>query len=279
MLIRDFTDTEQRHLSDIAMKASQIGDPDPAEIQGFMVEVVNGFKDRAVRELIERVKVEDEGFQSNFWGLVREFSLIDARRNYSIVQARLQTINRLDAAIKAGATEVPEIHRIIKEFPWLLDPRWSLLGDEVNLKTMSEDYTEETDKTTGDRLDFLFALQPKQPARPDQILVVEIKRGRKSDGTVHRVNEGEVSKFHHYMLAVREHYSRNSTPPAVSGLMIASGYTRKADRVRQALQSSREVRLEFKTWDSVIENTRLLHTGWLQVTRRASTVGQNDGGS
>ena len=271
-LIKDFTATEQRHLSDIARKASKIGDPDPAEVQDFMVEVVNGFKDKAVRELIERVRVEDEGFQSDFWGLVREFSLIDARRNYSIVRARLQTIKRLDVAIKAGATEVPNIHKVIKEFPWLLDPRWSLLGDEVDLKDMAERYTPMFDNETGDRLDFLFALQPKPPAQPDEILVVEIKRGRKSDGTIHRANEQEVSKFHHYVLAVTDHYSSNTSPPTVSGLMIANKYTKKADLVRKSLQNNREVKLEFKTWNSVINNTRLLHTGWLQVTRRASTV-------
>ena len=132
-LIQDFTPTERQHLSDIAGKASQIGDPDPASVREFMAEVVNGFKDKAVRELMERVRVEDEGFQDTFWGLVREFSLIDARRTLSIVKARLITIDRLDAAIKAGATEVPEIHCVIKEFPWILDPRWSLLGDEVEL--------------------------------------------------------------------------------------------------------------------------------------------------
>ena len=145
-LIQGFTSTEQRHLGDIAKKVAQIGDPDPAEVHDFMVEVVNGFKDKAVRELMERVKVEDEGFQSNFWGLVREFSLIDARRNYSIIQARLETIDRLDAAIKAGATEVPEIHGVIKEFPWLLDPRWSLLGDEVSLDEIGEDYEPTIDR-------------------------------------------------------------------------------------------------------------------------------------
>ena len=102
-MLKDFTETEQRHLADIARKASLIGDPDPSEVHDFMVEVVNGFKDRAVRELMERVQYEDEGFQTNFWGLVREFSLIDARKNYSIIQARLETIERLGAAIKAGA--------------------------------------------------------------------------------------------------------------------------------------------------------------------------------
>ena len=266
-LLKDFTATEQRHLGDIARKVSQIGDPEPSEVHEFMVEVIDGFKDKAVRELMERVQFEDEGFQSNFWGLVREFSLIDARKNYSIIRARLETIDRLDAAIKAGASEVPEIHDTIKAFPWLLDPRWSLLGDEVNLDTLTERYEPTIDPVTGDRLDFLFILQPKAPAPLDELLLVEIKRGYKSDGSVHSASEAEVNKFHAYVLAVEREYARNSMPPSVSGLMIANGYTQRANLVKESLQGVQRVKLEFKTWDNVMENTRRLHTGWLEVTQ------------
>ena len=265
-LLKEFTQTEQRHLGDIAKKAAKIGDPDPEEVHDFMVEVVNGYKDRAVRELMERVRVEDEGFQTNFWGLVREFSLIDARKNYSIIRARLETIERLDAAIKAGATEVPEIHNVIKEFPWILDPRWSLLGDEIDPATLQEPYSPAHDDETGQRLDFLFMLRPKSPAPFDEVLVVEIKRGVKSNGRTHRVSEAEVNKFHSYVLGVYADFGRNTSPPSVNGLMIASGYTATADRTRRSLEQVREVRLEFQTWDTVIENTRRLHAGWLEVT-------------
>ena len=277
-LLKDFTATEQRHLGDIARKISQIGDPEPSEVHDFMVEVIDGFKDRAVRELMERVQFEEEGFQSNFWGLVREFSLIDARKNYSIIQARLGTIDRLGAAIKAGATEVPEIHKVIKEFPWILDPRWSLLGDEIDPATLQEHYEPTLDDETEQRLDFLFILRPQAPAPFDEILVVEIKRGVKSNERIHRVSEEEVNKFHSYVLGVYANYSLNTAPPAVSGLMVASGYTERANRTRRSLEQVREVRLEFQTWDSVIENTRRLHTGWLEVTRvnRTPSVEEND---
>ena len=271
-LLKDFTETEQRVLGDIAKKAAQIGDPDPGQVHDFMVEVVNGYKDRAVRELIERVQVEDEGFQSSFWGLVREFSLIDARKNLSIIQARLETIERLDVAIKAGATEVPEIHTIVKRFPWLLDPRWSLLGDEVDPNTLSEAYTPTIDGETGDRIDFLFILQPRAPASADEVLVVEIKKGYKSNGQLHSARDTEVQKFHSYVLGVREHYaSANTAVPMVHGLMIANSYTDRANRLRLSLQQLQDVRLEFRTWDAVIDHTRSLHTSWLEVTRRAAS--------
>ena len=272
-LISDFTETEQRHLIDIAKHASEIGDPDPDQMLAFMEEIVTGFKDKAVRELMERVRVEDNVFQTSFWGLVREFSLIDARKNYSLIRARLQTIERLDHAIKVGATEVPEVHEIIREFPWLLDPRWSLLGDEIDLDDIVERYDPTIDEETGDRLDFLFALKPQPPAPADEILVVEIKRGRKSNGRIHRANDTEVNKFHLYVLGVRDHYSRGSQIPTVSGVMIANNYTDRANRLRLSLQGVQGVKLEFQTWDSVIENTHRLHTGWLEVTRRATRSG------
>ena len=275
-LIKNFTETEQRHLTGIAKKATQIGDPDPSEVHDFMVEIVDGFRDKAVRELMGRVHAEDEYFQTSFWGIVREFSLIDARKNYSIIRARLETIDRLDTAIRAGASEVPEIHQVIKEFPWILDPRWSLLGDEINPADLSEQPIPTVDDETGERMDFLFILRPKEPAPFDQLLVVEIKRGHNSKGRIHRVSVEEVNRFHSYVLSTRDYYNRNTSPPSVSGLMIANGYTERADRTRRSLEEVREVRLEFCTWDTVIDNTRRLHTGWLEVTQAKGTFADTE---
>ena len=261
-LLGDFTPSERRILTEIAEKAAEIGQPDGNEIRTFMIEVVNAQRDRAVRELIERVQVEDPEFQTTFWGLVREFSLIDARKNLTIITARLGTIERLDQAIKAGATEVPEIHEIIKKFPWLLDPRWSLMGDEVDPQTLGETYTPTMDDETGDRLDFLFALQPSAPADPDELLVVEIKRGRKKNGKLHRVTRDEVNKFHGYVLGALANLSETrSAPPRINGLMIADGYNERAALVKNSLENLQSPKLEFKTWGDVIENTRRLHTG------------------
>ena len=270
-LIKEFTKTEQKTLTDIGRKASDIGDPSPESTRAFMTEVVSGFKDRAVRELMERVQVQDPEFQTSFWGLVREFSLIDARKNYSLIQARLETIDRLDKAIVSAAREVPEIHGIVREFPWLLDPRWSLLGDEVDLSTISEQHEPIVDGETGQILDYLFILQPKAPATLDQLLVVEIKRGYDKPEKKRTVNENEVQKFYSYVLGVREHYrSGNTQSPTVGGLMIAEKYSARADRMRMSLQQLSDVRLEFKTWGGVIENTRRLHTSWLEVTRKTA---------
>ena len=146
------------------------------------------------------------------------------------------------------------------------------MGDEVPLESLKEQKEPTMDEETGQRLDFLFILKPKAPAPFDEVLIVEIKRGRKSNGRIHRVSEDEVNKFHSYVLGVHADYAQSSTSPLVSGLMIANDYNERAARTRRSLEQVREVKLEFQTWDSVMENTRRLHTGWLEVTKSAGSV-------
>ena len=216
---------------------------------------------------MERVQLEEEPFQTHFWGLVREFSLIDARKNLSIIRARLETIEKLDAAMESGATEVPVLHDILKEFPWLIDPRYQLFGDEVNVDELPDQPLTLTDDETGDILDFLFILKPTPPAEVDQVLVVEIKRARKTNLEIHVVSEREVDKFYSYVLGVKEFHDRNTYPPAVTGLMVASGYSNRAERKRRNLERSPDPSFKFQTWKALIDHTRRLHTSWLEVTR------------
>jgi len=116
------------------------------------------------------------------WKLVQQFSLLDARRTLSIIQGRLETIQKLKDAIEHGAKEIPDIHNMISGDSWLLDPRWDVLDDEVTPKKLGIVYEPEVDDATGQRMDFLFVLQPSKPAPIDQVVVVEIKRGSIGSG-------------------------------------------------------------------------------------------------
>ena len=233
-----------------------------------MREVVTAREDKAVRELMESISAEDEAIQVRMWNLVKEFGLIDARRTMSLVEARLRTIENLQVAVRSGATEVPEIHNIVKADSWLLDPRWHLLDDEIDLASLDIDYKPESDAASGRFLDFLFVLQPRPPAHIDEVVVVEIKRGTYPDGRVRTVNDSEIEKFATYVSAVKEHYSRNTHPPSIKGLMVAQNYSARAEAKRRMYEQVTDPTMGFKTWDSVIEETRRMHVGWLELSRR-----------
>jgi len=58
--------------------------------------------------------------------------------------------------------------------------------------------------------------------------------------------------------------------------MIAQRYTAQADGVRKSLEQIQSPRLEFRTWDRVIEETERLHTGWLAVSRDRAAAGEEE---
>lgn len=150
--------------------------------------------------------------------------------------------------------------------PWLLDPRWNLLADELDIATLGTGYLPEQDEE-GMRLDYLFALTPHTPALLDEVIVVEIKRGTDRKGNLRKADVDEVNKFHGYVLAVKDYYDRSTDRPLVRGLMIAQSYTAGADRVRRSLEEAQAVRLAFRTWDRVIDETERMHMGWLEVSK------------
>ena len=148
-----------------------------------------------------------------------------------------------------------------------VDPRWDLYDDEVDVGTLNINYEPKVDEK-GLYIDFLFLLQPKPPARIDEVIGVEIKRGRHPDGRIHKANDDEVQKFQTYVVGVAEHYNRSTDPPRIRGLMIAQDFTPRAKSICRHLEQPTEPRLEFKAWDRVVEETARMHAGWLEVSKR-----------
>jgi len=103
--------------------------------------------------MMETIEEQEDAFQEKIWQMVHEFGLVDARRTLSLVEARLSTIRKLKEAIHEGAKEIPQLHKIVLEDPWLLDPRWNLLDHELDLDSLGIEYTPEEDEE-GLRLDF-----------------------------------------------------------------------------------------------------------------------------
>ena len=268
-LMERLTREERNRMVRVTRAVSKIPAIDVDEARALVSSIVDAHEDTIVRQLLEDIDSSAPDFQTQIWDVVRRFGLIDARRNQTIIQARLKTIAELRDFVAGGATEVPTIHDHIKNHPWLLDPRWYLLDDEVRLSDLGIEVEKDEGESDG-RMDYLFALGPTSPYTHDELLVVEIKRGTHPNGKKRAANHDEVSRFHRYVLAAHDSQSRSDKPLRVVGLMIAQRFTAEAERVRQSLETVQIPRLVFTTWDSVLLETERLHKDWLAVsTRRA----------
>ena len=269
--LQAFTPREQRILNGIGGRLAKLPEVESSDVTGLMSDIMDSYDDKSVREMMEHIGEETDPTQERMWALVAEFGLIDARRTATKVQARMKVIQKLEELVENGAPEVPDIHNHLRDNPWLLDPRWDLYDDEVNLTKMLQERYGYVPDGQGNQADYLFVVGLTNPTSSDEVIVVEIKRGRNADGSPKHAVPAEVTKFGGYVEDADTYYAKADSPserPTVRGLMIASGYTQQAESQRRALESVPGGRYQFKSWRSVLRDTRRLHQWWLELSTR-----------
>ena len=272
-LLDQLSPPEQKRIRNVVTAISKIPELDIIEGRRLVQSVADAHGDSIIRGLLEDIDSQEPNFQTKLWDIIGQFGLIDARRNQTIIEARLKAIEELYRFIHGGAREVPTIHKHIKDNPWLIDPRWNMFGNEIDLRTFG--IVPEPDES-GSRVDFLFALGPSQPDTHDELLLVEIKRATHKAGKRHAVSGDEIDRFHRYALKMRRTQRNNSSPYLLTALMIAQEYTNEAQEVKESLETVKGMNLIFRTWDHVLLETERLHKGWLAVTTRRAMIREED---
>ena len=104
--------------------------------------------------------------------LFREWQVVEAKEMARVTDGRITTIEKLQNLIDRDALEVPTLHNFLKEFPWVIDPRWTLVDDEVRFSSLlRQNFPEPPELPETDRrIDFLCVREGTN------LVVVEIKR-------------------------------------------------------------------------------------------------------
>jgi hypothetical protein len=134
--------------------------------------------------------------------LFREFEVLEAKEMMRVTEQRIRTIERLQKLIDNNALEVPALHNFLKEFPWVIDPRWTLVADEVRYsKLLRTQFPEEIDTLEIDkRIDFLCVKES------NNLVVVEIKRPQS------KLSSKELDQIEEYVLFMRDYCSKTTDP-------------------------------------------------------------------
>ena len=143
--------------------------------------------------------VEDVG---KLFSLFQEWEIVEAKEMSRVTEGRIATIKKLQGLIDRNALEVPTLHNFLKEFPWVIDPRWTLVDDEVRYSDLlRHNFAEPQDKPESDRrIDFLCVHEGTN------LVVVEIKRPQQ------KASVKELGQIEDYVGFMREHVSRTTDP-------------------------------------------------------------------
>lgn len=189
--------------------------------------------------------------------LFREWEVIEAMEMSRVTEGRVVAIEKLQELIDTNALEVPDLHQFLKEFPWALDPRWTLVGDEVSYSDLLRQEFPESDTgiEVNRRIDFLCIREA------ETLVVVEIKR------PASRVSSKDLRQIGDYV-----HFMRNcieqSTDSDVSYKRVI-GYLFCGDVVnegivRQDVKGLERDEIYVRKYVDLLEMVRRLHAQFIK---------------
>lgn len=124
--------------------------------------------------------------------LFKEWEIVEAKEMARVTEGRIKTIEKLQDLIEKNALEVPTLRNFLKEFPWVIDPRWNLVADEVYYsKLLKEKFPNSKLEESDRRIDFLCVREG------ENLVVVEIKRPKK------KASKKELGQIEDYVLFLR----------------------------------------------------------------------------
>ena len=134
--------------------------------------------------------------------LFREWQIVEAKEMARVTNGRITTIEKLQGLIQRDALEVPTLHNFLKEFPWVIDPRWTMVDDEVRFsELLRQRFPEPEELPERDRrIDFLCVREGTN------LVIVEIKRpGLKA-------SIKELDQIEEQVNFMRDHISKTTDP-------------------------------------------------------------------
>jgi hypothetical protein len=156
----------------------------------------------AFTELAKEVSDAEVKDVGRLLDLFREWEVVEAREMMRVTEGRIKTIEKLGELIKTNALEVPTLHSFLKEFPWVLDPRWTLVADEQTFsRLLKDEFPEEAKALEEDkRIDFLCVRESAS------LIVVEIKR------PLSKASIKELDQVERYVSFMRDYVSKTTDP-------------------------------------------------------------------
>lgn len=189
----ELTPTERKKATkvfDSITRNDSLSEEKVRELAGY---VRDTFQFSAFQDLSQEIEEATPEQVPKIIELFRNWEHLEAKEMYRVFQGRTATMKKLENFIKTDAKEVPTIHEYIKKFPWILNPRWTIIENEARFSKLLKQKFAETNRPARDRrLDFLcFSTWPA-------LIVVELKRPG------HAVGKDDLEQLREYCLFMEE---------------------------------------------------------------------------
>ena len=200
--------------------------------------------------------------------LFREWEILESKEMARITEGRITTIEKLQNLIDSNALEVPTLHDYLKEFPWVIDPRWTMVDDEVTYsKLLNDNFPIKADEPEENkRIDFLCVRESTN------LVVVEIKRPQS------RASRKEIDQIEEYVLFMKDYVKRTSDPDyrlkEVTGYLLCGDLV-DTPYVREKREILEGAQIYIRRYSDLLGMVERAHTEFLKRYNQLRAAKQN----
>jgi hypothetical protein len=222
----------------------------------------NALTNRSVLDIIRQLNAASSEALGRFSEILSEWDIIEAVSTAHLVKGRVEIIHKFAQMIAQKVPEKPDMQEYVRDRPWLIDPKWTVLVHEQSLDKLICDKfklarpgTEEGSR----RLDF-FCLG-------DRYKTTHVVEAKRPGGLVGRK---EFDQLRDYVLFLRRRLQDEVTDPEhkrtlVRGLLIA-------DRVRQDDEGHARTYQEagvfdIRSWNNLLTAAETMHKEFLDTVK------------
>lgn len=219
---------------------SALGSDRLLELAGL---VVSAYEYRHFHDFTSQIEALDDPDElSTLLEHLDQWKVLESRAILEVIKGRLQIIDKFHSMLVNDAPETAPIrgmenlHDLIADYPWLLNPSWQVLAEERRITTQLREWGNEdiTDPEDRQRYDFLAL------TGSGALMVIEIKRSG------HAVELDDVLRLLQYAEKLQAGTDR------VVSMVLVSGPKWATDRDKW----DRASEIELLEWGSIQDSTR-----------------------
>lgn len=241
-----------------------------AEIEDFEPVVdmfIDFWKFDSFRDMAEKIEETGTDDPEKLLNLFADWEILEAREMMKVTEGRIVAIKKLQRFIDTNAKEVPTIHNFLKLFPWVLDPRWTLVDDEAKYSDLlREEFPDSNTIPEVDRrIDFLCVDERTH------LVVVEIKRPKA------KASVKDLNQIEEYVSFMRDQIKQTNDPryrySKVTGYLLCGGLVNHY-LVREKKDNLEGAEIYVKRYGDLLKNVEDLHTEFLERYNKLQEVKQ-----
>lgn len=200
---------------------------------------------------------------TNILKLLKDWEIIEAKEFYRVSIGRLKIIQKFEQLLNEDTREVvgkndirDSMHKFLKEFPWLLEPRLSTMNDEVSYsQLLLRQFPEQENMLEENRrIDFLCK------GFGQELYVIEIKRSQKT------ITCEDLDQLRNYCEFIEQEFQKETSDrmryKTVKGYIMGKDLHSKAQIRANAMKNNNMFFLSYK---QALEQAKKYHQDFINT--------------